>query len=415
MRRILAAVVIVMSVGLVGAACAPAPAPPPTWHATRVARIGGPTTVNQIGAWTNGSFFATVRLTSEPLAAGTAELVLRPRGGTAATEQVVPLAGTGLGGPMGAGDLVGVDSGTTVQFVRRSAGTWAAAGTFALPTDWSLYAMSDRWMVIRRVPMGPGVDGAVRVYGLDASGPAVTAALSADLEPDPTWPAALREGFGTPAIALDGDLLAVAAQGLFSPAPSGVRVFRFTSGAWSPVQSLGATPGGPYGYGRALAVDDGPTVDRIAMSPQADLPALPTVEVLADTGSGFALEQAIPPTALPDAEGGAAFGLGLALDGNLLAVALRADEVPSAEPGHDPVAVGHVQMFRRGSSSWVREADVATFSSPFEADTVSSRPFRLTAAGNTVAVTQLVTPDPPVGCQFPCLSFGFEAWYLERY
>jgi hypothetical protein len=268
-------------------------------------------------------------------------------------------------------------------------------------------------MVIRTVPVGPGVDGEVRVYALDPSGPAVVATLSASLGPDPAWPAALREGFGTPAVALDGDLLAVAAQGLFSPAPSGVRVFRFVSGAWTAVQSLGAAPGGPTGYGRALAVDDGPAVDRIAMGPQADLPASPTVEVLADTGAGFSLEQAIAPSALPDSEGGLAFGSSLALDGTLLAVGMRAAEVPSAEPGHDPVDVGHVQLFRRGTS-WVREADVATFTSPFEADTISSRPFRLTASGDTVAVSQLVTPDPPVGCPFPCFSLGFEAWYLDR-
>ena len=151
--------------------------------------------------------------------------------------------------------------------------------------------MTDDWLVARRVPGDPAFtgDGQVLVLSVDTSGPSVSAAQVATLGPDPSWPAALREGFAN-AVALDGDLLAVGAVGLSAPTAGGVRVFRAGPGGWAPTQSLGGTVE-PSTFGRTLAVDDGVSVDRLVIGPQGN--SIPTlaVDVLADSGGGFVLEQ----------------------------------------------------------------------------------------------------------------------------
>ena len=196
--------------------------------------------------------------------------------------------------------------------------------------------------------------------------------------------------------------------------PAAPRVFRATAGTWAPVQSLGAAPGGSTQFARALAVDDTAGVDRLVISPQPDLPAVPTVDVYADSGAGFALEQSIQrDTGDPDSFNGALFGNTVSLDGDLIAVSARGATVPSAEVGHDPTGVGYVQLFRR-SATWTREAEVATFVNPGPVDVKSMYPIKLQVVGNHVAASVFVNPDPPVGCQFPCFVFGWEAWSIDR-
>jgi hypothetical protein len=87
--------------------------------------------------------------------------------------------------------------------------------------------------------------------------------------------------------------------------------------------------------------------------------------------------------------------------------------VASADPGHARVGVGHVLVYRR-HAAWSREAKVRTFPDPYEPGVVSAYPYALQAAGDHVAVTVLVSTDPPEGCPFPCFSIGFEAWSLDR-
>jgi len=275
--------------------------------------------------------------------------------------------------------------------------------------------MTDRWLAARRVPGAPGAsgDGQVRMYSLEASGPTVVATLATTLSPDPAWPVALREGFGR-AVAAYGHIIAVSGSGYSGPSPGGVRVFRATAGTWSAVQSLGGGTA-PQSFGNTVAVDDGPTVDRLVVGTQFPSPPSLGLEIHADTGSGFTLEQSLTPDPLlPDASGGLLFGSTVALDGDLLAVTARSATVASAEVGHAPVTVGYVQMFRRGPVAWTREAEVGTFTSPYDPDVVSAYPFRLQAADTHVAASVIVNPDPPVGCTFPCFNIGLEAWSLDR-
>jgi len=316
---------------------------------------------------------------------------------------------------MGANGLVGLGGSSMIEFFRLNAGVWSSAGTVPMPANRFIVAMNDRWIVFRKgVPPAAGVDGDVLVYAIDNSGPTVTAAPVATLGPDPSWPAALREGFGI-VVALDGDLMAVSGQAQDGSTPPGGRVFRAMSNVWQPVVSVGGVPGGPVSLAQqGLAVDDGATVDRVAVQIRATSLSLPTVEVYADTGTGFALEQSIGrDTSEPDTYNELYFGSGIGLDGDLLAVTGRGVAVPSAEVGHADVTVGRVQLFRKGAT-WVREAEVGGFLNPAPPDVASMAPSKLMVADGHVAATLFVNPDPPVGCVFPCFIFGFEAWSIDR-
>ena len=375
--------------------------------------------VNHLGAWTDDQWFATLRLSSPTQGTSTAELLFFPRSGPAGAilgtpQTVTAPAGTSLSGPMGE-HVVAAPTATGATFFRPTGGVWVTAGSVTLPDGYQLSAMTDRWLAARRIPGAPGTsgDGEVQIYSVDSTGPTVTATLVTVLGPDPAWPTALREGFGQ-AVSLDDDLLAVSATGFNAPTPGGVRVFRATAGTWSPVQSLGAGSA-PARFGNALAVDDGAVVDRVIVATQFDALQLIGVESYADVGTGFAVEQALTPDpALPDASNGLLFGSSMAIDDDLLTLTARSTTVTSSEVGHAPVTVGHVQLFRRGPGGWTREAEVGTFTDPYDPDVASAFPLRLQAAGNHVAAALIVNPDPPVGCQFPCFNLGLEAWSLDR-
>lgn len=403
-------------------ACAPSGGSGPafSWTSTRLARSASPAgTVNRSGAWTDDDWFATLELDSPTGGPSSARLLFFPRtgpaGSTLGTPQELPApGGAGLGGPLGE-HIVAVPTGTGASFFRETAGVWAAAGSMTVPDGFQVADMTDRWLAARRVPAAPGSsgDGEVRIYAVDASGPTVVPTLATTLGPDPAWPAALREGFGR-AVSLDGDLAAVSGSGLSGPTPGGVRVFRATAGTWSPVQSLG-DGSSPQSFGNAITIEDGTTVDRLAIS--TNVPTLLTtgIEIHADDGSGFTLEQSLTPDpGQVDASGGLLFGSSLDLDGELLALTARSTTVASAEMGHAPVTVGHVQMFRRGPVAWSQDGEVGTFTVPYDADVASAYPYRLQVSGAHVAVTVLVNPDPPVGCTFPCFNLGLEAWSLDR-
>lgn len=408
---------------LAATACGPdVPAPTgPTWITTHVSRtVVGTTTTNYVGAWTDLDWASTLQVDTGAGGSGTASLLLFPRSGPGnstlgSPQTITPTVSPALFGPIG-GHVIGlpgtVNGNPAIEFFKRTAGTWGSAGLFNLPANQQVAAMTDAWLVTRDVPINAGVEAHVYLFPLDTSGPSVVVGSVTTLGPDPAWPLALREGFGGPGAAIDGDLLVVGAQGQFSPTPGGARVFRAAGSVWAPVLSLGASPTGPNNYARALAVDDGPTIDRIALGPQAD--GIPSVEVFADSGSGFTLEQTIVrDPGDPDEFQGLLFGNGLAIDGDLLAVTARAVLVPSAQVGHADVKVGYVQLFRKGAT-WAREAEVPVFTNPASPGTVSSLPFKLQAAGNHVAVFVFVTPDPPPGCTFPCFNFGVEAWSIDR-
>ena len=415
---------LVSLLGVVAAlsACVPGPVTPPgaDWVATRIARTATTTsTANHVGALATNDWFVTAEVFTPALGSSTATLKFFPRSGPGnsilgSPQLLTPSVPIGFAGPLGE-HIVAVGAGPAVEFFRETNATWGSAGTFTIAAGSQLITVSDRWMVARLLPTSPGTEGTVTVYSLDTSGPTVVPTLAATLGPDPAWPLSLREGFGTPSIALDGDLLMVGAQGQFNPTPGGARLFRATGGVWSAVQSVGAEPGGPNSFARAMAVDDGPTLDRYAVSPPGPSTAPTPVDIYADSGSGFVLEQSVNRDASePDSTDGLLFGSTLALDDDLLAVAGRGSLLASSEPGHPDVAVGSVQLFRRSGGAWSREAEVNTFPVPPPTGVRNMNPFRLQVSGDHVAVTVFITPDPPPGCVFPCFVFGFEAWSLDR-
>lgn len=425
-RRARAAFAGLTALVLTAGACGP-PAPTPVqWSTTRVARIATPTeTVNHFGAWTDQDWFATVRVTTPIGGAGTS-IVLEvrerqgPSGSVLGATQTVPLtADVGFGGPLGEhvvalGGTAAPGLPVPVRFFRPTAGVWGAAGATTLPAGYQLAAMTDDWLVARRVPGDPQFsgDGDVRVYAVDTSGPTVSVSFAASLAPDPVWPTALRQGFGI-SVALDGGLLAVGATGQSAPTPGAARVFRELTGTWTPVQSVGGSTE-PSFFGRSLAVDDGPTLDRIAVGPVGDSPTTLGIDVLADAGSGFALEQRIDhDQTAPDLSGGTYFASAVALDGPLLALNTRTVTVPSADPTHPPVTVGRLATYRR-TGTWVRERELTLSPDPADAGIRSALAGRLQASGSHVAASVFVTPDEPPGCVFPCFVLGFEAWSIDR-
>lgn len=411
---------------VVGACGPPPPAPTVQWSTTRIPRTASPTeVVNHFGAWTDDQWFATVRATT-PIGGSGTSIVLEvrrrqgPAGSVLGATQTVPLtADVGFGGPLGEhvvalGGTAPPGEPVPVRFFRPVAGVWGAAGSTLLPAGFQLAAMTDDWLVARRIPGDPAFsgDGEVRVYRVDTTGPSVTATFVTSLGPDPSWPAALREGFGI-AVALDGDLLAVGATGVSAPTPGAARVFRWNGSGWNPAQSLGGTTE-PSFFGRSLAVDDGATLDRVVVGPVGDSPATLGIDVLVDSGAGFSLEQRIDhdESAL-DVSGGSYFASSVALDGGLLAVTTRTISVLSSDPAHPPVTVGRVATYRRGGT-WTREAELTPSPVPADAGVRAALTGRLQAAGSHVAASVFVTPDEPPGCVFPCFVFGFEAWSLDR-
>lgn len=413
-------VIALAVVALLAAACGPPPPPPPpvpNWVTTQIPRTLIPDgTINYFGAWTSEDWFATLKTTVATGSSPSAELRFYPRSGpgnsSLGTPQVLtPTVDPAFAGPVG-DDVVGFVGSSAIEFFRNSAGAWSSVGTFSYPAGHQFRAMSNDWLVLAEVPIASGSAYQVVAYPLDTSGSGVVVGAGQVVPADPSWPTGLQDGFGVE-VAMDGGLMAVRAQDQNAPTPPGVLVLRDVAGVWTPELSLGGVPGGPVALGQSLDVDDGPTVDRFAVE-VADSGQPSRVDVYADIGSGFALEQSIMRNASePDLSSGLLFGSEVALQGSLLAVSGRQISVPSADPGHAPVTVGTVQLFRHGTT-WQREKEVRPFTDPAPEGIMSTNPMALQVAGNHVATTMFVMPDAPPGCQFPCFRFGSEAWSLDR-
>jgi len=380
---------------------------------TRFARATtGGTTVNYIGAWTSDQWFATQRLETTPTG-GTTSIQFSPRSGlggaTLGSPQVLPLTSGGGFGLYG-GDHIVATGFSPIAFFHEAGGTWAPAGTLTLGEGFGLAGITDNWLVARRGFGAPGTP-AVQVFSLTVTAGAVVASLAATLTASPTLSPDQQSGFARQ-VALDGDLIAVSGTGGNAPAPGYVEVFRATAGVWSSTQVVGGTPGDNDSFGMSIGVDDGPTIDRIAVTTPGT--SLLQVETFADTGSGFGLEQTLlPPPPGPTAISPEAFGGALAIDGNRLATMAHNHTVASETPGHDPVKVAAVRIYRWTGTTWAYDNELATHTVPATAGVVSTYPAGLQIRDNHIAVNQFITPDPPPGCTFPCIYLGFEAWSLD--
>ncbi|UDY37324.1 hypothetical protein [Dermatobacter hominis] len=409
--------IVLAGMVLLAAACSPdpGPAPGPTWRATRLARVDDATQrVDHLGAWTDDQWFATIRATRlAPSGPSTTELAIFPRtgpgGSDLGTPQLLPLAGGSSLGPIGEHTIAVAGPDAATFFVEHG-GTWTEAGSVAIGWPYQVMDMTDDWMVVRR-QLGEDGDGSVRLYRIERAGTTVTATLDTTLLPDPMWTPERRNSFGS-SVDLDGDLLAVTSAGGGSGGPL-VQVHRHGPGGWALVQTLG--DGVALQRTNALAVDDGPTVDRIAMAPFITAPSPSGVDVWADTGSGFALEQHIEQDpSLPDVSSGNLFGATVGLDGDVLAVSSRYTLTPSAQAGHPDVRIGRVQVYRH-AGAWSPEQELAPYPSPFDPGVREVVPFHVQVVDERLATYTLVLPDPPDPCPFPCISIGAEAWTATRY
>ncbi len=370
-------------------------------------------TVDHVGAWTSDGWFATIRNTwDRATSTGTSELALFPRtgpgGGTLGTPQTIPLEYGGTRGPIGE-SILAVPTYDGARFYVLDGGTWVEAGSMTVPWPFQVVDMTDDWLVVRR-PLGEVGDASVQIYSVQRTVNAVTVALDTTLLPDPSWDEQRRAEFGA-GIALDGDLLAVIGGG----AGGGplVQVYRHGPGGWGLTQTIG--DGVAYQRSTAIDIDDGPNVDRLVMSSFAAVPGVIGVDVWADTGSGFVVEQTIDPDpAVPDTGAGYLFGAVIAMDGDVLAVSSRMTQITSSEPGHDPVTVGHVQVYRH-DGTWAAEQDLAPFPDPFDPDIRQIFPLELHVSGDHVAADMVTFPDPPDPCPFPCINLGAEVWTASRY
>lgn len=419
-----AAAVIAMAFA-VTTACAPPDGGggnPPTsaWSTTRFAfEQSGSGTVSRLGTWTTAEWFAYLEWTVPTGGVGSAELVVHPRTGAGAHTLGAPqrmpagFSVDGLDGENFIGAGQSLPSGeTAVTFYRPVAGTWGAAGSATIPSGYELSTITDDWLVARQRLGAPGTTaGQVLVYPLDTSGATVVAGTPSTLTPDPAWSPQLQQGYGRN-VDVDGDLLAVSGSPYGTTGAGIVRLYRHDGAAWNVAETL-TSPIGSSLFGQYVAVDDGASVDRIAMAAQGDSLATLTVDVFADNGTGFLLEQTIPRSSSTDLSGGMLLGYGLDLDGDLLAFTSRSTEVASAEAGHAPVKLGHVELHRLGVSGWALEHDLRVGSDPHDADVIQAMPAAVDISAGHVAVSVYVTGDAPAGCTFGCINIGFEAWSLE--
>ncbi len=424
-RTVRRAAAVVVACLAAATACAPpddgTPATP-GWTTTRFAFTQSPThNVSRIGSWTTEDAFAYLEWTQHHGSGSSAELVIHPRTGPGGNDlgapQRVP-AGVSIDGLMGEhfiGLTGSVQTGETeVTLYRSESGTWGADGTVTIPTGYQFAVLTDDWLVARNLVGGPGPDtGALLAYPLDSTGPTIQAGAPVTIEPDPGWPLELQQGFGRRVVA-DGDLLAVSTAPYGVDGPGFVSIYEQSGGTWTPAQTL-TSPLGANLFGNYLAIDDGATVDRLALAPQGNSMATLGVDVYADDGDGFELEQSIPRSSDPDLQNGLLLGYSIAIDGDLLVFTTRSTEVASSEPGHAPVTVGHVAVHRQGTSGWELEDELRFGADPYDADVVQALPWKVDVAAGHVAVSLLVTGDPPPGCgAFGCINLGFEALALDR-
>ncbi len=421
-RRAAAVVVACLAVAT---ACAPpddGTPPSTTWTSTRFPFTQSATErVSRIGAWTSEDAFAYLEWTVPVGGTGSAELVIHPRtgpgGNDLGTPQRVPaeVSIDGLKGEHFIGIGRSVTTGETeVTFYRPESGIWGADGSVTIPTFYEFAALTDDWLVARRQLGAPGdFTGSILMYPLDPTGSSIQAGAPVTIEPDPNWPLELQQGFGR-RVVVDGDLLAVSTAPYGVDGPGSVSIYEQSGGTWTPTQTL-TSPLAANLFGNYLAIDDGATVDRLVLAPQGNSMETLGVDVYADDGDGFELEQSIPRSSDPDLQGGMLLGHSIAIDDDLLVFSTRSTEVASSEPGHAPVKVGHIALHRLGTSGWELEDELRFGADPYDADVIQALPWKVDLAAGHVAVSLLVTGDPPPGCgSFGCINLGFEAVSLDR-
>lgn len=370
--------------------------------------------VNRAGAWTDGTWFATIRSTTVGgVESKSLEIAKRAASDplVLAASQQVPLPGVSDFLVVGE-SFIGVQVGQTVQFFRPDAsGTWASAGSVSLPAGATLGDLTDNWLAL--VVSG----GEVVLYSVDAAGPTITADYAQTLSSTSTNSCEVA-GFGGNGVRVDGELLAVGV-GNSSCTPSNVRsvdLFRLVGGTWQLGQQFADTSG-HTGYAGSFDVDDQPTVDRLVIGSQLGVfmqaGTAPQVEVFEDTGSGYAVVQTlVPDPAVPNYLA-SAFGSHVTISGRVLGTTTKFEVYPSAEPGQPDARGQYVAAYVRSSAGvWTREAEKAVFVNPAPAGTLGEAPLVLSGARSTIAVANYVplTTAPCVGC----LSIGAEAWFLDR-
>ena len=424
-RAVRRAAAIVVACLAAATACAPpddgTPATP-GWTTTRFPFTQSATErVSRIGAWTSENAFAYLEWTVPTGGSGSAELVIHPRTGPDGNDLGAPqripaeVSIDGLKGERFIGVGRSIPTGETeVTLYRPESGTWGADGTVTIPTFYEFAALTDDWLIARRQLGAPGgLTGSILVYPLDSTGSSIQAGAPVTIEPDAGWSLELQQGFGR-RVAADGDLLAVSTSPYGVDGPGFVSIFEQSGGTWTPAQTL-TSPLGANLFGNYLAIDDGATVDRLALAPQGNSMATLGVDVYADDGDGFELEQSIPRSSDPDLQNGLLLGYSIAIDDDLLVFTTRSTEVASSEPAHAPVKVGHVAVHRLGTSGWEPEDELRFGDDPYDADVVQALPWKVDVASGQVAVSLLVTGDPPPGCgAFGCINLGFEALSLSR-
>ena len=400
-------------------ACAPVPAAP-VWSSTNWPRVDSPAAlVDRAGAWTDGTWFATVRPTTvggPP--AKSLEIAKRAASNPLALGPSQQISLPGVSDYLVVGEsFLGVQVGQSVEFFRPDpSGTWGAAGSVAIPPAAVLGDLTDSWMALR-VPGGTLANGEVQLFSVDASGPTVTADYATTLMSSSTS-FCQQAGFGGNGVRLDGDLLAVGV-GTYSCNPSTVRsvdLFRAVGGVWQLVQQF-ADSTGQVGYAASFDVDDQPTVDRLAIGSQLSVyqqsGTAPQVEIFEDAGSGFAPVQTIVPDPAVPSYLTSSFGSQVALSGRVLGTTTKFAVVPPTEAGQPDGRGQFVGAYVRSSAGvWTLEAEKAAFVSPAPAGTLGALPVSMMVARSTIAVANLVplAQAPCIGC----LSAGAEAWFLDR-
>lgn len=192
----------------------------------------------------------------------------------------------------------------------------------------------------------PGSFGAVHVYRWNAAcnnPPAGGWCLEDSLQTDDGQPCG-------ESVAIDGDVL-VAGAASYVPLVEAAYVFRRLPTGWAQEQRLTSPSPHPSDqFGEEVALD-GHTI--LVGAPSRPLPVANTGEVYAFRfdGLSWVLEQVIPnPTPTPS--GNDAFGTGLALVGDTLAIGSPGDELAAVD-------AGAVYTYRRVAGTWVAEAPVA--------------------------------------------------------
>ncbi len=413
------------------AACAPPPAPTgPAWSRFQWQRTASATTTtDRTGAWTDGTWFATIRRTTTS-GGTTHKLEVSQRSASnplaLSAAQLLPLntVADSYGPKIFGESFIAVQQGEIISFFRPSAsGVWAVAGEMTVPPGFLLDGLTDSWMVLRRPGYIGAPDGEVNVYAVNATGATIATSLETTLTAPTTAGFEVpcgAAGFGNTGTRIDGDLLAIGSGncGLNPSALRAVSVLRHLGGSWQFVQTLRHVGSNLVGYAKSFDVDDGPTVDRIVVGsslttyPYGSNPVV-KVEVFEDTGSGFSLAQ----TLLPDpADDGSTtqFGSLVTISGRVLGIVTRIAAVPTTIGG--PASLGYYVggYTQSPAGTWTRETEKAIFSNPEAAGTAYVIPAAMQAERDTIAVLGVSALSPAPGCIGLCPTDGWRAWFLDR-